>query len=96
MSENEKHSKPKIVNRVATGQFGKPLNLEELYKELDVPQKDFEPEQYPALLVKVGKNKKHVNLYRNGKYIITGITSEEELIVTFNEIQNKLEAMGAL
>jgi len=35
----------------------------------------------PSLLVKVdvNGNKKHVTLYRNGKYIIAGVKSDEEL-----------------
>jgi TATA-box binding protein (TBP) (component of TFIID and TFIIIB) len=88
--------KPKIVNIVATGSFDKSLNLEELYKQLDVVQKEFEPETYPALLIKVGTDKKHVTLYQNGKYIIAGVTSQDELEATFNEIKKKLKEMGAL
>ncbi|MFV2040437.1 MAG: hypothetical protein ACC644_00405 [Candidatus Hydrothermarchaeales archaeon] len=93
-----KNKNPRIVNIVATGSFGRPLDIASLYTKLDVAERVYEPETYPALLVKVnveGK-KKHVTLYRNGKYIIAGVKSEEELQATFNEIKKKLQEAGAL
>lgn len=89
-------SKPKIVNIVATGRFPKPLDIQKLYSTLDVEQKEYEPETYPALLVKVGENRNHVTLYRNGKYIIAGVESEKELMETYEEIYRKLRDVGAL
>lgn len=91
-----KDVKPKIVNIVATGSFGRPLDIERLYSTLNVEEMVYEPETYPALLVKVGPNKKHVTIYRNGKYIITGVESEAELEETFSLIKMKLEEAGAL
>lgn len=92
---HEMKTKPKIVNIVATGSFGTPLDIEKLYGTLDVEDAVYEPETYPALLVKVWQNKNHVTLYRNGKYIITGVKSEAELEGTFNIIKKKLEEAGA-
>jgi len=88
--------KPKIVNIVATGQFSQPLDLEKLYRNLDVEEKFYDPEVYPALLVKVGKNRYHVTLYRNGKYIIAGVQSIKQLNDAHREILHKLRKIGAL
>lgn len=86
--------KPKIVNVVATGRFPCELNIEELYLTLNCKEKVYEPEIYPALLVKVGKKRHHVTLYANGKYIITGVKSEKEMIEVYNEIRKRLRECG--
>ena len=88
--------KPKIVNIVASGQFSRPLNIEKLYHSLDVKEKVYEPEVYPALLIKIGEDKYHVTLYRNGKYIITGVQSIEQLNDAYRKIFHKLQKIGAL
>lgn len=92
----ETKSKPRIVNIVATGQFGKKLDIEALYHKLAVEEKSYEPEQYPALLIKVCKKRYHVTLYRNGKYIILGATSKIELAEAFDEVSKKLRLAKAL
>ena len=68
--------KPKIFNIVASGQFPQSLDIEKLYHSLDVEGKVYEPEVYPALLIKMRENRYHVTLYQNGKYIITGVQSK--------------------
>ena len=85
------YSKPRIVNIVATGSFPNELDLEKLYNSLDI-EKSYEPEVYPALLVKVGKERYHITLYKNGKYIITGVSSVQELAIAYNNIYKKLKS----
>jgi len=91
-------SKPKIVNMVASGGFPKALDIVDLYSTLDVAKKEYEPETYPALLVKVniGHKNIHVSLYGNGKYIIAGAKTEKEMMDAYNEIYKKLQEAGAL
>jgi len=93
--DNETVSLPRIVNMVATGRFPAKLDIERLYMELPLDEKEFEPEVYPALLVKVGENRAHVTLYKNGKYIITGVASEKELMEAYTYIYKKLHQEGA-
>ena len=90
--------KPKIANVVATGRFPKEIDIVKLYNEVDFPIKEYEPETYPALLVKVEVNGKlrHVTIYRNGKYIICGATSEKEIIDTYKTIFKILKNYGYL
>ena len=86
--------KPRIVNVVATGRFPCELDIEKLSRTLDCKERIYEPEIYPALLVKVGKKRHHVTLYANGKYIICGAKSEEEVMEAYNEISEKLRECG--
>ncbi len=97
MTDNQ-GSKPKIVNMVASGSFPKALDIVDLYSTLDVAKKEYEPETYPALLVKVniGHKNIHVSLYGNGKYIIAGANTEKEMTDAYNEIYKKLQEAGAL
>jgi transcription initiation factor TFIID TATA-box-binding protein len=89
-------TKPKIANIVATGRFPKELDILKIYMEVEFPLKEYEPETYPGLLVKVevNGNLRHVTLYRNGKYIITGATSEKDVDDTFKTIFNILKEYG--
>lgn len=89
-------TKPKITNIVATGRFPKELDIVKIYKKVDFPRKEYEPETYPALLVKVevNENLRHVTLYRNGKFIITGATSEKDVDDTYTTIFNILKDNG--
>lgn len=88
--------KPQITNVVATGRFPKEIDIIKIYEELDFPIKEYEPETYPALLVKikVNENLRHVTLYKNGKYIIVGAKSEAEVFQIYESIYKKLEDAG--
>lgn len=90
------NKRPRIVNIVATGQFPCEIDIEEAYCRLNCKEKIYEPDIYPALLVKVGEKRRHVTLYANGKYIICGVRSKRELIKIYEEIRSKLEACGLL
>jgi transcription initiation factor TFIID TATA-box-binding protein len=89
-------TKPKITNIVATGRFPKEIDIVKVYIEVDFPIKEYEPETYPALLVKVevNGNLRHVTLYRNGKFIITGATSEKDVSDIYDVIFKKLKEHG--
>ena len=88
MKKSKIESKPTIKNIVACGRFSKEIDIRKAYDVINFPRKDYEPETYPALLVKVNinNNLKHITIYRNGKYIITGVNSEKELKQTYSTI----------
>jgi TATA-box binding protein (TBP) (component of TFIID and TFIIIB) len=88
--------KPIITNIVATGQLPKELDIVKIYQEIEFPIKEYEPETYPALLVKVevNGNLRHVTLYRNGKYIIAGASSEKEVYEIYKTIYGILNDAG--
>jgi hypothetical protein len=88
--------RPRIANIVATGRFPKSLDIVKIFQEIDFPLKEYEPETYPALLlkVKVNNNLRHVTLYRNGKYIITGASSEKDVNDIYKVIYDILSDAG--
>ena len=81
-------SKPIISNIVASGRFNSEIDIVKLFHKVKFEESEYEPETYPALLVKIIVNgkRKHVTIYKNGKYIITGAKSEKEI----NEIYKKI------
>lgn len=81
-------TRPVISNIVASGRFPKEIDIVKLYSKVNFIQKEYNPETYPALLVKIKLNERlvHVTIYRNGKYIITGVKSEKELNDTYDEM----------
>lgn len=92
------NTKPLINNIVASGRFSKDIDIVKLYQEVDFIEAEYEPENYPALLVKIMVNgkKRHVTLYRTGKFIIVGATSEKEVDAIYNEIMRILKQSNFL
>ena len=88
--------KPRIVNIVGTGRFPCQIDLEKAYSYLNCKNKIYEPDMYPALLVKVGERNHHVTLYANGKYIICGVRTQRELMKVYEQIHRKLIECGSL
>ncbi|MBU0466870.1 MAG: hypothetical protein KKF39_04320 [Nanoarchaeota archaeon] len=91
-------TKPVISNIVASGRFPKELDIVKIYDNVKFEESEYEPETYPALLVKVliKGERKHVTLYKNGKYIIAGAKSEKELMAIYDEITKILKKEGYL
>jgi len=91
-------TKPVISNIVASGRFPKEIDIVKLYEMVRFDFSEYNPETYPALLVKIIVNgkRRHVTIYKNGKYIIAGAKSEEELNLIYNNIVGVLKKNGFL
>jgi len=66
-----------VVNVVASGALDVELDLATVARELD-DVVDYDPEKYPGAYVRFGDDELLITLYRTGKYIITGASSEAE------------------
>jgi transcription initiation factor TFIID TATA-box-binding protein len=66
-----------VVNVVASGALDVELDLEAVARDLD-DVVDYDPEKYPGAYVRFGDDEPLITLYRTGKYIITGASSEAE------------------
>lgn len=67
----------RIENVVATVNLGVELNLEELAEKL--PAAEYNPEQFPGLILRHQRPKISALIFRTGKMVCTGAKSEEEL-----------------
>ena len=81
-------SRPEIVNIAVSGDFGRPLNLEELAIELpkEGVEVEYEPEQFPAAIVKFQEPSATFLLFSNGKFSIQGLKSKGDIVPQINRI----------
>jgi transcription initiation factor TFIID TATA-box-binding protein len=70
-------TEPVIQNFVATENFSHPLNLEYIYNNNIEYQIDYEPEQFPGLILKI--NNITALVFSSGKLVLAGARSIEEL-----------------
>jgi transcription initiation factor TFIID TATA-box-binding protein len=78
-----------VVNVVASGSLGLELELEAVADDLD-DIVDYDPKKYPGAYFRFGNSSPLVTLYRTGKYIITGASSEKEAYTIREEFLNIL------
>ena len=69
----------KVVNIVASGSLNTEIDLETLSDEIGQPQARYDPDKYPGIYLRFEEETPLITIYRTGKYIITGPTSEEEV-----------------
>jgi len=81
-----------VVNVVASGALDIELDLATVARELDVV--DYDPEKYPGAYVRFGDGEPLITLYRTGKYIITGASSEAKSERLRDEFLALLERHG--
>jgi transcription initiation factor TFIID TATA-box-binding protein len=65
-----------VVNAVGSGDLRIEIDLNQL--TADVEEVQFNPDKYPGAYVRFEEVEPLITIYRTGKYIITGSTSEDE------------------
>lgn len=85
-------SGPKITNIAVSGDFEQPLELEKL--AVDLPKRgidvEYEPEQFPAAIVKLDNPSATFLLFSNGKFSIQGLKNKGEIEPQITRIQSLL------
>ncbi|MBU0662793.1 TATA-box-binding protein, partial [Candidatus Micrarchaeota archaeon] len=66
-----------IVNLVASGNLNATLDLYNL--AVTIPNIEYEPEQFPGAILKLKEPKVSMLLFKNGKVICSGASSESEI-----------------
>lgn len=67
----------RVQNMVASGAVGMDLNLNKL--AMNLPNTEYEPEQFPGLVFKMPEISATFLLFSNGKIVCTGTKSEKRL-----------------
>ena len=81
-----------IGNVVITHNVGKELNLASLTFSLDFTRTEWEPEQFPGLIYRVGRGLNSVALvFSSGKCVITGNTSLDEAKLATEYLQEDID-----
>jgi TATA-box binding protein (TBP) (component of TFIID and TFIIIB) len=84
---------PKITNIAVNGDFDMTLQLESLTVELGHQGIDveYEPEQFPAAIVKLGEPSVTFLLFSTGRFIIQGLHSFEDIEPAIERVQSFFE-----
>lgn len=79
-----------LVNIAVSGEFKTQLKLEELSKSLqsESVEVEYEPEQFPALIVKLSRPSATFLLFSNGKFSIQGLKDRDEIPKQINKIRS--------
>jgi len=82
----------KVQNMVASGSIGMDLNLNSL--AIDLPNTEYEPEQFPGLVYKLDGTRATFLLFSNGKIVCTGTRSEGKLHEAVDLLIENLAKLG--
>ncbi|ABO34924.1 TATA-box binding protein [Methanococcus maripaludis C5] len=72
----DKRPEVKIYNIVANISFNKKFDLEEISENFGA---EYEPEQFPGVVLKINDPKATFLIFKSGKIVINGVKSNEEL-----------------
>src|SRR4030042_6057578 len=82
----------KIENVVASATLGVPIKLEKLVANLDGVE--YEPEQFPGLVVRLKEPKAAALIFSSGKVVCTGAKSPKEAKIAISNVVRKLRKVG--
>ncbi len=83
-----------IQNIVASGKLDFNVNLEELAEKFE--EAEYEPEQFPGLVLKLPELKVKFLIFKNGKIVVTGAKSEKEIEEAIKYLEKKLKEAGVV
>jgi transcription initiation factor TFIID TATA-box-binding protein len=79
----------KVQNIVASSNLGVSLNLEVI--ALELPNTEYEPEQFPGLVFRLSEPKVVLLLFGSGKVVCTGAKTFDDAEVGVEKTQNELK-----
>ena len=83
-----------VVNIVASGNFGRELDLHALSADLDVPSSEYDPEQFSGLQVRFEHVKGVILLYSTGSYSVMGAQTEVDVNDLYDSTVTALDELG--
>ena len=82
----------KIENVVASTTIAKELDLTKMSKSL--PEGEYEPEQFPGLVLRLDEPKTAALLFRSGKVVCTGAKTIKDVERAIKKVCKKVEGAG--
>jgi len=88
------HRKPRyrIENVVASVTFDQGINLSLIAER--IPYTEYDPEQFPGLVLRLTKPKTAILIFSTGKMVCTGAKSEEEVYKAIDKVVKLLKKHG--
>jgi transcription initiation factor TFIID TATA-box-binding protein len=88
--------KIEVQNVVATFDLGQPLNLNAVAISLGLEKVEYEPEQFPGLVVRIDTPKVVLLLFGSGKVVCTGARTPQDVEEAADKITVELRAAGQI
>ena len=87
---------PEITNIAVSGDLGTPLQLEALSIDLSNQGVDveYEPEQFPAAIVKLDEVSVTFLLFSTGRFVIQGLRGFDDIEPAIAQVQNLIEEIN--
>jgi transcription initiation factor TFIID TATA-box-binding protein len=82
-----------ITNMVCSYNLNRYINLNKLTVTLNVENVEYEPEQFPGLVYRIGDPKIVVLIFSSGKIILTGGKTLDDVKRGLDVLENKLESI---
>ena len=82
----------RVENIVASSKIKARLNLEEIAFSLE--NAEYEPEQFPGLIYRIGEPRIAFLIFSSGKIICTGAHNMDDINLALNKLKEKLESIG--
>lgn len=86
--------KLKIVNMVASADLSVEIDIDKLAKTSE--NVEYEPEQFPGAIIRYTNPRTTVLLFRNGRIVIVGSKSQEEIRETISQLVNDLNSRSVI
>jgi transcription initiation factor TFIID TATA-box-binding protein len=78
-----------ITNMVAAGDLG--LHLDLFHLAMNLPEIEYEPEQFPGAILKFDEPKASFLIFKNGKCVCVGCKDEETIDKALRKLKRKLK-----
>jgi transcription initiation factor TFIID TATA-box-binding protein len=85
-----------IQNIVARADFGAQFHLSAVAVGLGLEQVEYEPEQFPGLVYRLGASEAVVLLFGSGKAVIVGVTDPARIETAVESVATQLSDLGLL
>lgn len=86
----------KIANIVAIYNLEKELNLNFIALNFGLESVEYEPEQFPGMVLRIQKPNVVALLFGNGKILVTGAKSIDDIYISLENIKKELNNIGQL
>jgi transcription initiation factor TFIID TATA-box-binding protein len=90
------HPKIQVQNIVASSDLGAEINLNAIAVTLGLDRVEYEPEQFPGLVVRLDQPKVVLLLFGSGKLVCTGARKPSDIEVAVRKIMRELQSAGLL
>ncbi|WP_195155744.1 TATA-box-binding protein [Halorubrum sp. AJ67] len=86
----------KIVNIVTSGGIDREINLEKVANDIKIFDVNYDPSNFPGVVIKTAENGSTILLFRSGKFTVTGSSTQDEVKESIDVFSESLLDLGII